>query len=195
MLVLLAIAWLVGIIYATIPIFWLAIHPFTTFWRRRQRSPFRVLLPFWAVIIALALLATYPLFPQQVYRSWIGLVPAAILVALALKVYRSISKDFRREQVIGQAELEPGKHEQKLISSGLHGRIRHPFYLAHLLMLLAWTVGSGLTALYLMIAVAIISGALMIWLEDRELEQRFGEAYREYRHRVPALLPFSRGSR
>lgn len=195
MLLLLAIAWLVGTIYATIPIFWLAIHPFTSFWRRQQRSAFRVLLPFWAVVIAVALLATYSLFPQQLYRAWIALIPAAILAALAIKVYRGISKDFRREQVTGQAELDPAKHEQKLVSSGLHGRIRHPFYLAHLLMLLAWTVGSGLTALYLMSAVAIVSGAAMIWVEERELEQRFGEAYREYRHRVPALLPLPRGSR
>jgi methanethiol S-methyltransferase len=194
-LILLGIAWLVGAIYATIPILWLAIHPFAAFWRRQQRSPFRVLLPFWALVIVLALLSTYPLFPQQLYRTWIGLIPAAILAGLAIKVYRGISKDFRREQVIGQAELEPAKHEQKLISSGLHSRIRHPFYLAHLLMLLAWTVGSGLTALYLMTAVAIVSGAAMIWLEERELEQRFGDEYRKYRHRVPPLLPFLRGSR
>ncbi|MCI0352217.1 MAG: isoprenylcysteine carboxylmethyltransferase family protein [Acidobacteriales bacterium] len=195
MLVLLAIAWIVGTVYATIPLFWLAIHPFTHFWKRQQRSAFRYLVPFWLVVILTALLVTYPLFPKQLYSSWIALIPAAILALGAIKTYRSISKDFRREQIIGQAELEPTRHEQKLVRTGLHGRIRHPFYLAHLLMLLAWTVGSGLAALYLMSAVAIVSGAVMISLEERELEQRFGEAYREYRKSVPALLPFTRGSR
>jgi protein-S-isoprenylcysteine O-methyltransferase Ste14 len=29
----------------------------------------------------------------------------------------------------------------------------------------------------------------MIGLEDRELEQRFGEEYRAYRRRVPAVVP------
>ncbi len=29
----------------------------------------------------------------------------------------------------------------------------------------------------------------MIRMEDRELEARFGEAYREYRARVPAVIP------
>jgi protein-S-isoprenylcysteine O-methyltransferase Ste14 len=29
----------------------------------------------------------------------------------------------------------------------------------------------------------------MLRLEDNELEQRFGEAYRQYRQRVPALVP------
>jgi protein-S-isoprenylcysteine O-methyltransferase Ste14 len=46
-----------------------------------------------------------------------------------------------------------------------------------------------------MTAIAIVSGAAMIWLEEREMEQRFGDAYREYRRSVPALLPFPRGSR
>jgi len=194
-LILLSIAWIVGTIYATIPIFWLGIHPFTRFWSRQRRSAFRYLVPFWVLVIAVALLATYPLFPRQLYRTWIGLIPAATLAGLAIKTYRGISKDFRREQVIGQAELEPTKHEQKLVTTGLHGRVRHPFYLAHFLMLLAWTVGSGLRALYLMTVIAITSGAVMIWLEERELEQRFGDAYRSYRKSVPALLPFPRGSR
>jgi len=30
---------------------------------------------------------------------------------------------------------------------------------------------------------------LKIRFEDAELEQRFGETYREYRHRVPAVIP------
>jgi protein-S-isoprenylcysteine O-methyltransferase Ste14 len=36
---------------------------------------------------------------------------------------------------------------------------------------------------------AVITGAIMIRLEDKELEERFGESYREYRARVPAFLP------
>jgi protein-S-isoprenylcysteine O-methyltransferase Ste14 len=30
---------------------------------------------------------------------------------------------------------------------------------------------------------------IMIRLEDKELEQRFGEEYRRYRNHVPALFP------
>jgi protein-S-isoprenylcysteine O-methyltransferase Ste14 len=35
----------------------------------------------------------------------------------------------------------------------------------------------------------VITGAFMIRLEDRELEQRFGEEYRKYRENVPAVVP------
>jgi protein-S-isoprenylcysteine O-methyltransferase Ste14 len=36
---------------------------------------------------------------------------------------------------------------------------------------------------------AIVTGALMIRIEDSELEARFGDQYRAYRRAVPAVLP------
>jgi protein-S-isoprenylcysteine O-methyltransferase Ste14 len=35
----------------------------------------------------------------------------------------------------------------------------------------------------------VITGGIMIRLEDKELEQRFGAEYQEYRRRVPAVVP------
>jgi len=43
--------------------------------------------------------------------------------------------------------------------------------------------------LYCLTAFAIATGALMIRMEEAELEQRFGEDYREYKRRVPAFFP------
>lgn len=194
MVSLLALAWIIGAVYASIPLFWLAIHPLTRFWQRQQRSPYLYLLPFWAMVVSLFLLATYRWFPQQVYRTWIALIPAATCFVTAIATYRRISKDFGRPLVIGQAELQPAKHEQKLVTTGIHGRIRHPFYFAHFLMLLAFTVGSGLIALFILTAIAVVTGVLMIRLEERELQRRFGEQYREYSRRVPAIIPWPRSS-
>jgi protein-S-isoprenylcysteine O-methyltransferase Ste14 len=55
--------------------------------------------------------------------------------------------------------------------------------------LLGWTIGTGLLVLYALLAFAVITGAVMIAAEERELEARFGEAYREYKKNVPAILP------
>ena len=62
-------------------------------------------------------------------------------------------------------------------------------YLAHLCQLLAWSLGTGLAVCWGLTAVAIITGAVMIHMEDAELEKRFGEAYRAYRNSVPAVIP------
>ena len=45
-----SIGWIACVIYATIPSFWLLIHPRVEYWRTRPRSPYRVLLPVWIAI-------------------------------------------------------------------------------------------------------------------------------------------------
>jgi protein-S-isoprenylcysteine O-methyltransferase Ste14 len=55
--------------------------------------------------------------------------------------------------------------------------------------MLAWSVGTGLVVSWLLTGFAMITGAVMIRMEDAELEKRFGEEYREYRSRVPSVLP------
>ena len=78
--------------------------------------------------------------------------------------------------------------------TGIRSRVRHPIYLAHLCELLAWGVGSGLVVIYGLLVFVAITGAVLIRLEERELERRFGQEYRDYKQRVPAILPvFRRG--
>jgi hypothetical protein len=105
---------------------------------------------------------------------------------------------FSAAQLGGLPEVIPGHQEQRLATSGIRSRVRHPVYLGHLCEMLAWSLGSGLAVCYGLTAFAVVTGAIMIRLEDRELEQRFGEAYREYRRQVPAVLPgtfFARSGR
>jgi protein-S-isoprenylcysteine O-methyltransferase Ste14 len=55
--------------------------------------------------------------------------------------------------------------------------------------MLAWSLGTGLLVCWLLTAFAIVTGAVMIRMEDVELEKRFGAAYVSYRQRVRAVLP------
>ena len=181
--------WIVGCWYATIPAFWLAIHPFAGYWRTWRRSPYWVLLPFWLLIIGAAIVLTLPWFGIKLYETPWSWLPAAALFAGAISVYHGARGHISNHQVMGRAELEPGKHEQKLVSTGIHARVRHPLYLGHLCMLLGWTVGTGWVALYGLTAFAVLSGWAMIYFEERELEKRFGDEYREYKKGVPVLVP------
>lgn len=67
--------------------------------------------------------------------------------------------------------------------------MRHPFYAAHFFEMLAWSIATGMVVLYAMTVFAVVTGLIMLRFEDWELEQRFGEEYRVYRQRVPALIP------
>ena len=75
------------------------------------------------------------------------------------------------------------------MTTGIRAPVRHPVYLAHLCEMLAWSVGTGLVVYWLLTGFAMITGAVMIRMEEAELEQRFGEEYQRYRSSVPAILP------
>ena len=132
---------------------------------------------------------TWPWRHVTLYSTPWTWIPAGFLFAAGLIFYRTGSRNFSRAQLGGRPELEPGRHEQRLITSGIRTRVRHPIYLAHLCELLGWSLGSGLAAVYALTAFAVITGVVMIRHEDRELEERFGEFYRKYKRAVPAIIP------
>jgi len=187
---LLLVPWMIAIVYSSVPLFWFAIHPRAQRWRRTQRSPYRILLPLWFAMIVVLGIATWRWRSARLYSSpwaWAGALP---FVFLALKTYLRIRSEFGITNFIGETELRPEQHQQRLITTGLHARMRHPIYLAHLCMFLGWTILSGLLVNFVLLAVsALITFPLMIRMEEKELVKRFGETYREYQRTVP-LIPF-----
>jgi len=176
-------------VYCTIPLFWLVVHPFISGWRTRGRRAYVFILPIWSVFIVAAFGLAWRLRVFRFYANlWVWL-PAAFLFVIGFSIYREAFSGFRREQVSGLAELEPDRHRQQLVTSGIRTRVRHPIYLGHLCEIFAWCIATGLAPLYGLAGFAIVTGAVMIRIEDRELEMRFGAAYREYRKNVPAVIP------
>jgi protein-S-isoprenylcysteine O-methyltransferase Ste14 len=183
------IGWLACIIYATIPSFWLLIHPRVEYWRTRPHSPYRVLLPLWVAMWIVLGLITALWRDVSLYSTGWGWIPGVLLFAIGLRIYQLSGKHFSGAQLGGLPEIQRGHSEQSLVTAGIRKRVRHPVYLAHLCEMLAWTIGSGLVVCYGLTVFALLTGIVMIRLEDKELEQRFGEEYREYRRKVPAILP------
>jgi protein-S-isoprenylcysteine O-methyltransferase Ste14 len=183
----LTVAWLLGLIYSTIPAYWLLVHPFAHKWAARKGKTFPILGLIWLVLIMLAGVVTASWRFDTLYQTWWSLLSGGMLATLDVILLQKIGKDFGRDRLIGKNEVRPNEHEQKLITTGVHGRMRHPIYLAHLIMLTALTVGSGLTVMYGLLAFAIVTGTFMVRAEDAELEKRFGNEYLEYRKRVPAI--------
>jgi protein-S-isoprenylcysteine O-methyltransferase Ste14 len=113
-----------------------------------------------------------------------------------LRTYAGIRSGFGTHKLSGEAELRPQEHAQELVTTGLHARMRHPIYIAHLLSLAGWAIGSGLQVSLVLLAISALGTfPLMIWIEEQELEKRFGQRFREYKARVPLVpIPFQRTS-
>ncbi len=183
------LGWLACVVYSTIPSFWLMIHPRAASWRSRQHSPYRVLLPLWIGMWAAAGLVTMRWRSITLYSSSWRWVPAVLLFATGAWLYSQSSRDFSAMQLGGIPEVLAGRREQRLVTGGIRSRVRHPVYLAHLCEMLACSLGTGLAVCYALTVFVVLTGAIMIRLEDEELEQRFGEEYRKYRRSVPAVMP------
>jgi protein-S-isoprenylcysteine O-methyltransferase Ste14 len=183
------LGWSACVVYSTIPSFWFLIHPRVEYWRSRTRSPYGILLPVWVGMWVIVAGITAHWREVRLYaNSWLW-VPAAALFALGIWLYSQSSKNFSARQLGGLPEVVAGRHEQRLVTTGIRAHVRHPVYVAHLCEMLAWTLGTGLVVCYGLTAFAVITGAVMIRMEDAELERRFGEEYRRYKAGVPAVVP------
>jgi protein-S-isoprenylcysteine O-methyltransferase Ste14 len=184
------LAWLACVVYSTIPAFWLTIHPFTGFWRAYRRNPFALLVPLWIVLWIAVALVTAPGRRVQVYNMPTTWLPAALLFALGIWIYCRAGTGFSWSQLGGLPEIrESGRQQRPLAATGIRAHVRHPIYLGHLLEMLAWSLGSGLVVCFALTAMAMVTGALMIVMEDRELENRLGADYRRYKDNVPSIFP------
>jgi|HubBroStandDraft_2_1064218.scaffolds.fasta_scaffold11553_3 protein-S-isoprenylcysteine O-methyltransferase Ste14 len=184
-----AVGWIICVVYSTIPAFWLLIHPRVEYWRSRRRSPYKLLLPVWIGMWTAMTAITAPWRSVQLDKNNWHWIPAALLFCAGLLLYKLSHHHFTLAQLGGLAEILPGDREQHLATTGIRAHVRHPVYLGHLCEMFAWSVGTGLAVCWALTAFAIVTGAAMIKLEDRELATRFGEEYRTYRLAVPALVP------
>ena len=85
--------------------------------------------------------------------------------------------------------LKWGLAQNYLLSRGPYAFTRQPMYLSELALLLGWALfyGSAAVLIGFLIAVAVFQ-FFAVPLEERALEGRFGQAYREYKSKVPRWL-------
>jgi protein-S-isoprenylcysteine O-methyltransferase Ste14 len=183
------LGWLACVVYSTIPLFWLMVHPRAHIWRQREGSPFRVLVPAWILMWVGVGTLTGPWRNLALYSTPWGWIPAVLLFAIGIYLYLRSGAHFSLAQLGGLPEVRPNHQDDRLVTTGIRAHVRHPVYLAHLCEMLAWSIATGLVVCWLLTAFAIATGAVMIRMEDAELEKRFGEEFRDYRNRVPAVLP------
>jgi protein-S-isoprenylcysteine O-methyltransferase Ste14 len=181
--------WLLAIVLSTVPTFWFLVHPRAEYWRSRRGARFRILGPLWIGTWVVVGALTWPWRHVLLYDKAFSWLVAAPFFAAGLYLYYHGRARFTFAQLIGRPEVRGAKFEQRLVTTGIRARVRHPVYLGHLCELIGWSLGTGLAVIYILTGFAIITGAVMVRMEDDELERRFGEPYRQYRRTTPAVIP------
>ncbi len=83
----------------------------------------------------------------------------------------------------------PGASGSHLIREGIYGRIRHPAYLEGALLMASIALFCNYLFTWLLLAAYLPAIGLVVALEERELTERFGDAYRHYAKQVPRFIP------
>jgi protein-S-isoprenylcysteine O-methyltransferase Ste14 len=141
------------------------------------------LLALAAVVFGLLLDGLFPayllgaLLPGGQHRL-IGVVLIAAGAGLAIPAMRA----FRH----AETPVEPWKPAETLVTSGIFRFIRNPMYVGLLLLVagLALLLASDWT-LVMTVALALVLHIGVVKREERYLEAKFGDAYRQYREAVP----------
>lgn len=82
------------------------------------------------------------------------------------------------------------REQHELVRHGPFAHVRHPIYLAMMLLLLSLAIGLGhWRQLFLAIPIFLIGTAVRVRSEERLLKQAFGRAFDDYARSVPALIP------
>jgi protein-S-isoprenylcysteine O-methyltransferase Ste14 len=170
-----------------IPIYWLILHPFNSFWRSRIRAAFWFagLTAWTSGGAALWLFRHALLAPSR--PAWFAIAAGFALIALEGYLLARVERELGSRRLVGHAELT-GTGE--MFSSGLYAHVRHPRYAGMFCALQGAALLAGTRLLWIVLALWWPFALIVIRLEEMELAARFGASYEEYRKRVPAFFPF-----
>jgi uncharacterized membrane protein len=98
--------------------------------------------------------------------------------------FKQVWRYLRRGEVAGDLE---GLTERELVTTGVYGIVRHPMYLAGIII---FTFNPNITVNSLLITVlADLYFLLGVCIEERRFLKIFGAEYRTYMQHVPRLIP------
>ena len=122
-----------------------------------------------------------------VLQPW-AVIGGTLLLLLGFIVLTNAFQALGFARALGQ-ELYASKKESRLITAGLYAYTRNPIYLGVILLLGGWFLITRLTMLLIAtILFSALFGFVAKW-EERELTERFGAQYEQYRRAVPFFIP------
>lgn len=126
--------------------------------------------------------------------DWTGYlrVIQGVAIGLGLLLFVLGARKYDARRFLGLTQLKEGgagkaiTRSGELDTSGILSVMRHPWYLALLLLIWARPLDPSVIVLNSVFSVYLVIGAV---LEERKLVREFGAVYRAYQQRVSMLLP------
>ncbi len=169
---------------------WYFIHPFAAFWRRFG--------PVWTYTILSVPVVLYMVVAYVSRDLLLGVDYGTNHVAIAIAVVCAMGgfgiaiarrKLLTAGVLTGMPELSDERYPGTLLSDGIYGRVRHPRYVEIVLLSLAYALFANYLGPYVLVLLLVPAIYLVVLIEERELRERFGDAYDEYCRQVPRFFP------
>ena len=146
---------------------------------------FVIAIPFFLAVTS-SFLDQWLQLPRFVYGLVNPLISLLFIVPGWLFSLWSVQAQF----ALGRGTPVPTMATQKLVVQGPYAYCRNPMTLGSVLAYLGIGIWIGsLSAVGLVLLFAVLLGAYIKVIEERELETRFGSEYLEYKRSTPFLIP------
>ena len=183
-------ALLLVLIVPAVSVYWLLLHALLPAWRRLGAPASQAVL--WLSFLATAVL--FSLWRSALLWNDYGFNPltasAGVICLAAAAVFRmQIERILPWRAQLGLPEIDPAGYPQKLATEGPYAHARNPRYTQILLALIGWALLANYAAGYLFALLWVPLAAIVVALEERELQRRFGQDYTAYRERVSRFWP------
>ncbi len=185
--------WVILVLVISLPpgiFLWYFIHPFSGFWRRLGPwATYSILM----VPVAISMYGVYLLrrplmavdFGTNGLTILLGVLAAGVGALIGVKRRRYLTAAI----LSGIPQLSEKQYPGILLKEGIFGRVRHPRYMEVTFFVLAYALFGNFLAGYLAFILTLPALFLVVLMEERELEERFGDEWREYAKQVPRFIP------
>lgn len=152
-------------------------------WYRLFFTLFSTLL-FIGILVQALFLPNQKMLETSPNLSYVGYMLATLGVVLTSRSLKEIS--FSSFLGLSGKKNEPTEH---LVIRGIYSKIRHPLYLGLILIFLGYFLVSGTVGALIHLSCLIGYLPFGIYIEEKNLLKKYGEAYADYQKTVPAIFP------
>jgi len=147
----------------------------------KNKKDKRMLPPTYIFLSLVVMVALHFLLPVSkiipFYWNLLGIIP----FLLGLIINLIADNDFKKHETT----VKPFKKSTSLVTRGVFRICRHPMYLGFVLVFIGIAVFMGsLTPFAVVVVFAVLMDVVFIRVEEKMMEETFGEAWMEYKKKV-----------